>query len=176
MLIGQWRYSRNWSITPWTPPNVVDIGVRLADVQAMNLPAELVEYRQKGDPRPSLMDCGATEEETAFLVSHQRSDGRWLGQCVELNAMTSEGFIKWLERKLQEQGVTKFIPTDRQLRIAWTRAWCIRQINVALAKTVRELGKPPAPPPGLTDQIQRYLEEHPAAAWDTALSATEVQS
>jgi hypothetical protein len=72
-------------------PRLVDIGLRLADVQAMNLQSEPVTYAQSKDPADRLYEYGATDEEMEFLVQGDGSYG-WTGQRVELNAMTSDQF------------------------------------------------------------------------------------
>jgi DNA topoisomerase VI subunit A len=58
-----------------TRPKVVDAELRLADVQAMDLQSEPVEYRSyKMDPRLNLRHCGATEE-CNFLVRRGADGG-----------------------------------------------------------------------------------------------------
>ena len=90
-------------------PKVIDLGLTLADVQAMDLQSEPYNYRQKIDPKIDLARCGATPEEQAFLVEGERrrnpSTGKyyWPGKRVELNAMTSDQFVAWIERRLTEQ-------------------------------------------------------------------------
>jgi hypothetical protein len=49
-----------------TRPKVVDLGLRLADVQTMDLQSEPVDYRNRKDPRINLRRCGATEEECNY--------------------------------------------------------------------------------------------------------------
>jgi DNA topoisomerase VI subunit B len=110
-----------------TKPRVVDLGLRLEDVQAMSLPSEQVEYKGNTDPRINLRKSGATEEEEDFLVRRESSSG-WLGQRVELNAMTSDQFIAFLERKLQEADVEKVVPDGAVLETAYRRA--VRQARL----------------------------------------------
>lgn len=163
-----------------TQPNTVDLGLRLDDVQEMDLQSERVEYDRKDDPRPFLMKRGATTKEADFLVREKRHDGKWLGRRVELNAMTSDQFIRWLEAELEAHGVVKFIPDQEALQAAWKRAWRIHRLNEALAKADQELGEPPPSPPDLKDRVQQYLKEHPALPWDVAVAnlteEEEVQS
>ena len=55
---------------------------------------------------------GATEAEIEFLLEGPEGVGR----RVELNAMTSDQFIAFVERKLEEHGVAKVVPnTDFKL-------------------------------------------------------------
>ncbi len=104
-----------------TPPTIVDIGLRLADVRKWKLESEPVEYGDKKDPRENLADSGATEEEQNFLVTKETYNG-WTGQRVELNALTAPQFIKWLESKLRENGVEKIVPPAAVVKTAWKAA------------------------------------------------------
>ena len=88
-----------------TPPNVIDLGLRLVDAQAMGLQSEPVWYPSEVDPQTSLRRCGATDEECTFLV-HGLVDrywpkSGWQGERIELNAMTSRQFLTWLEEGVQ---------------------------------------------------------------------------
>jgi hypothetical protein len=84
---------------------VIDLGLSLADVQAMGLQHE---YQHHAKGRRDVLEAnlslnGATNEEIAFMFAdfHQlRSTCR-----VELNAMTSPQFVAFVERKLHEAGV-----------------------------------------------------------------------
>ena len=100
---------------------MIDLGLRLSDVEAMHLQSEPVEYPSHVDPRENLRQRGTTEEECDFLV-RQRGLGGWTGQRVELNAMTSDQFIAWLEAKLMAVGVQKVVPDQETLAKAYRRA------------------------------------------------------
>ncbi|MFH0942661.1 MAG: hypothetical protein V1810_00625 [Candidatus Beckwithbacteria bacterium] len=99
---------------------VTDIGFRLSDVSGLQ--SEVVEYKQSIDPRIYLQGCGATKEECDFLVRRQQGMKAWIGQRVELNAMTSDQLIVWLEQKLSEHGMGKVIPDKTILDKAYRRA------------------------------------------------------
>ena len=88
------------------PPKVIDLGLRLADVRALGLQSEAVTYPGKVDPRVNLRASGATADECDYLVRDQ-GRGVWQGERVELNAMVSDVFIAWLERKLVDARVLK---------------------------------------------------------------------
>ena len=51
--------------------NPVDIGLRIEDIEDMDLESEPLTYRQTKDPREYLIACGATREEYNFLVEEQ---------------------------------------------------------------------------------------------------------
>ena len=152
-----------------TAPKVIDLGLRLADVEAMNLDSEAVDYSGDADPRPGLIERGATPAEADYLVTSKK-DGRWTGHRVELNAMDARQFLDWLEAKLQAHGVKKFIPDDAEaIKTAWQRAWRINELNKAIAKAAESLPAAPAAPADLAEQIRAKLAEHPAMRWDAAL-------
>lgn len=111
---------------------VIDLGLRLTDIEAMNLQAEPVTYPSEVDPRLLLRQQGATEAEVNRLVSGGRSKD-WRGQRVELNAMDYRQFLVWLEGKLREHGVEKVIPDPETLQKAYRRAAYLRQVNAAIA-------------------------------------------
>ena len=95
-------------------PNVVDLGLRLSDVAAMELQSEPVQYKGHQDPRHNLRQSGATQEECDYLVRNQYY-GSWDGERVELNAMAADQFVAWLEAKLVEAGVQKLVPSAHVL-------------------------------------------------------------
>src|SRR5262249_26714673 len=75
-----------------------DIGLRLVDVQRLELVSEPValEEKSKAAIANRLKINGATEAEIEFLLR---------GRRVELNAMTSDQFVAFVEEKLIEHGV-----------------------------------------------------------------------
>jgi DNA topoisomerase VI subunit B len=152
-----------------TRPKVVDMGLRLADVQAMDLESERVDYHSRKDPRINLRRCGATEDECHFLV-RQGTDGGWTGERVELNAMTSDQFIAWLERKLAEVGVQKVIPDQPALEIAYRRAVRHKRVQAAIADALAYIDEDEeiAIPSELKARIQEKLNGS-ARAWDAVL-------
>jgi hypothetical protein len=82
---------------------IVDIGLRLADVEVMALQSEPVETQGSWASRSrTLSEHGATSEEIDFLRTRR----------VELNAMMAPAFLGFLERKLGEHGVRKVVPDD----------------------------------------------------------------
>ena len=171
-------------------PKVIDLGLRLADVEAMSLDSECVDYRGT-DPRPNLLKSGATAAEVGFLVDEspkaagydddddddddaKKDDDdakkpRFTGKRVELNAMDSATFIDWLEGKLKEHGVAKLIPDKDDLNAAWKRAWRLAELNKLIKEAEKNLPEPPAPPSNLLQQVADRLEEFQTLAWDEVL-------
>jgi len=154
-------------------PRVIDLGLRLADVVEMDLQSEPVEYKSTVDPRANLAESGATEDEQRYLVhrrtAHYGERGPWLGERVELNAMTSDQFIAWLERKLAEHQVRKLVPDAPTLAIAYRRAVRIAHIQKAIDAALDALPTDEIRlPPDLGDVIERRIAGT-AMAWDQAL-------
>jgi len=150
------------------PPRVVDLGLRLEDVRAMNLQSEPVEYDSKKDPRINLRESGATEDECAFLVRAGRP-GQWRGERVELNAMTSDQLVKWVEAKLAEAGVCKVVPGDDDLARAYRRAARIVAAEKAIAEALADIEDESVPiPEHLGDRIREHITGT-AIPWDDAI-------
>jgi DNA topoisomerase VI subunit B len=153
-------------------PNVIDLGLRLCDVQEMNLESEVFNWssRREKDPGENLSNNGATDEEREFLVEEgsKHSKGYWSGRRVELNAMTSDQFIAWLERKFKDYGVEKVIPDTDVLADAWQRANQISRIQ----KAIDEINLEPeevAVPKNLEKQIRKLQKQDATLSWDKAL-------
>ena len=150
------------------PPNVIDVGLRLCDADELQLDNEAVSYKDDKDPRPGLADRGATPDELKFLVSGKSND-QWIGKRVELNAMDSATFIRWLEEKLKAHGVQKHVPNATDLGTAWQRAWRIKELNKAIARAAATIPGAPEPPADLAMLVARRLKNSPGLAWDMAL-------
>ena len=157
---------------------MIDLGLRLEDVEGLELESEPVTYKQKKDPREYLWDCGATEEECEFLVhddeGHYYDEGHrssWAGERVELNAMDTPQFMGWLEAKLAEHGVTKVRPDGDTFRDAYRRAVLLqafeRKLETAKAGFYEE--ELPPLPDDLEARIGARLREDPKLSWDAAL-------
>jgi hypothetical protein len=139
-----------------TPPEIVDLGVRLNDVREYFLPSEPVDYRS--DSEPNLRDNGATQEEIAFLVGKGQLGGRYHGRRVELNAFTSDQFVAWLEAKLQHHKVRKVIPDDQTAAEAWRRSIVLREIEQRMEQALpkaQRTAKKAAVPKNLRARIAR---------------------
>jgi DNA topoisomerase VI subunit B len=147
-------------------PRVIDLGLRLEDVRALNLESEQVEYNS--DPRPNLEQNGATDEEIEYLV-RGKSGGKWAGERVEINAMPSDVLVAWLERKLTDAGAAKLVPSDDTLAEAWKQAKRRAKVQAAIDKALEEAKEADEPmPDGLADKIREAIEGK-AESWDSAL-------
>jgi Protein of unknown function C-terminus (DUF2399) len=157
-----WRYRFN------ERPNVIDLGLRLRDVDELGLASEPVQYDSNVDPRHNLRLSGATEPECDFLV-HGGGRGGWEGERVELNAMMSDQFMEWLERKLVEHGVAKFVPERPALESAYRRAVRLAALARALDEIEDKDADEEIPVPEDLEQLVRSAIEGTANPWDAAV-------
>ena len=144
---------------------VFDLGLRLLDLE--NLESEPVEYKQGISPRFYLDACGATAEEIDFLVSNSSVYGDHRGRRVEINAMTSEQFIEWLEKKFKENGITKYIPDSKMLQKGYKRARYLSKVQEVINEIQIENDEPI--PENLAESIKEILEDNPTMSWDEAI-------
>ncbi|MBI1789589.1 MAG: hypothetical protein HYR60_18810 [Acidobacteria bacterium] len=158
------RDTRRYEFT--RDPDVVDLGLRLADVEEWGLQSESVQY--KSDPTCNLEENGATVEEIAFLHRGSRH-----GKRVELNAFTSDQFVAWLDSKLVEHGVEKVIPDDGILEQAYRRAAAIRRYQKIIDEAGEEIAtyaKGLTVPKTLRATVAKRLAKDPTLAWDEVLA------
>lgn len=174
LLIAHWLSHDNERFQFEYPPNVIDLGLRLADVKRLGLEKESLVYMQKKNPADALLECdGVTQAEIEFLVGDYRYK-QWDGFRVELNALTSRQFIDWLEAKFKEHGVEKVIPDKDTLDIAWQRALMIAQVNEAVDKAGIEFkkkhkAKKQKAPRDLAKRLRELLGRSPELPWDKAV-------
>ncbi len=149
---------------------VVDLGLRLDDVETWGLDSEPVHYT--ADPRGNLEENGATPEEIAFLCEGGQGK-HFYGRRVELNAFTSPDFIEWIEGKLQEHGVGKIVPDEDTLKDAYARAVKVAVVNKAIAAALdgaEDAAEKHPMPETLGAAIQTELEATPEATWDKVVA------
>lgn len=150
-----------------SPPEIVDVGLRLEDVKEWKLETEQT-YHQGRNPQWNLRENGATEEEIEFLLRER----------VELNAFTSEDFVKWLEEKLDDQGVEKVIPDDALLykvyrRIKSLELW--REFFEEHRKDVEAKIKKLKVPTNLRKRVVQHLDKYDDVPWDIALTELDLE-
>src|SRR5262249_24074317 len=108
--------------------------------------------------------CGASEEEYTFLVHERRwEDDVSEGERIELNAMTSAQFLRWLEDGLCAAGVTKVVPDPETLANAYAYQRQGRTLQTATPRALQESAGPPDPPPA--DLAQRVRERITDTDW-----------
>ena len=120
----------------------------------------------------SLLKNGATPEEIEFLRG-QRGYSGYHGRRVELNAFTSRELVDWIEAKLREHGITKLIPDDETLEIAYRRATAARHFAKELPRLIKaanRVGAKASPPDDLDRRVRALLKRHPELPWEEAIS------
>lgn len=160
-------------------PKVIDLGLRLEDVEALGLEGEPVVIHQRKDPGERLWEYeGITLEEIDYLRGGTTRYGEWNGKRVELNAMTSQQLIDWLEDKFEEHGVEKVIPEKHLLGRVWQSEHRSHAYNKFAEKRLKEIQadfdkqyKEPKTPKDLQNQVARHFETHSAASWNDAISS-----
>jgi hypothetical protein len=149
---------------------VIDLGLRLEDVNAHDLEPESCHY--KFDPADNLAENGATEEEIAFLRGERWGRSHYVGRRVELNAFTSGSFLAWIEAKLREHGIGKVVPPADALALAYRRAVEIelvkKQLEAIRAPLHDEAQRVPVPQ-DLAETVRRQQESRPELPWDAII-------
>jgi hypothetical protein len=148
---------------------VVDLGLRLSDVTQMGLQKEKVDVGGDWSKRTdTLISHGATDAEIAFLENDR----------VELNAMPSDVFIQFLERKLTEHGVHKVVPSyyvlEQHARRVIERAFINRAVEEVRAQAEAEAAAVELPE-DLHQQVVAALEREPRISWDIAIADIATQ-
>ena len=147
---------------------MVDLGLRLEDVERLGLASErvVITKGEKGGYsalRARLRINGATPAEIDFLLS---------GRRVELNAMTSRQFVNLLESKLTAHGVRKVIPDAKGLADAYRLFARGAKTKAVVKAAVAAMAKQKvAAPTNLERRVKAYLKANPASSWDDAVPA-----
>jgi hypothetical protein len=159
------RDTRRYEFT--TEVCMIDLGLRLSDVEKWQLQSEAVQYNS--DPTCNLKENGATAEEIRFLCECSRRRGK----RVELNAFTSDQFVAWLDSKLVEHGVEKVIPDNGILDQAYRRAAAVRRYQELIdeaGEKIATYAKGLTVPHTLRAKVAKRLAKDPTLAWDEALA------
>lgn len=143
---------------------IVDIGLRLADVRAMDLQSEPVETSGGWEKRSAtLAHHGATPAEINFLLAER----------VELNAMSADVFVGFLERKLAKHGIRKVVPDRDTLEQHARRVIEQRLTEKVLRESragLRAQAASTALPQDLRDRVESVLMRRPELSWDLAVA------
>jgi hypothetical protein len=142
--------------------NFIDLGLRLTDVEDLELEAEDVHIRENARMLANRLRInGATPEEIAFLTG---------GERVELNALPSDQFVAFVERKLTTHGVAKVIPSADTLGKTFATfkrgAMAEKALKTELARLNAKTVRAPA---NLEAKVSAYLAEHREQTWDKAV-------
>ena len=143
---------------------VIDIGLRLEDVAAMDLQSEPVRVGGDWNARArTLRRHRATRDEIEVLRNRR----------VELNAMTSPQMIEFIESKLDGHGVKKIIPPravlEEHARHLLEERFAKEALEPLLAE-IRERAKKENLPADLAERVDVELEKEPHLPWDAAVA------
>jgi DNA topoisomerase VI subunit B len=152
---------------------VVDLGLRVADVRAMDLDnEEVVIGKNYGKTAARLRINGASKAEIAYLLDGEVDDDGNIvsGHRVELNAMTSDQFVAFVERKLLAAGARKVVPDTATMAEAYVAFKRENFDRPAVEQWLqRRARRPVSVPADLEALVRKYLAEHPAETWDAAV-------
>jgi hypothetical protein len=152
-------------------PRIIDIGLRLVDVERLGLESEPVVFdKSPAAVRKNLERYGATEAEIEFLLTGiDDKPAR-----VELNAMTTPQLLELIETALITHGVHKIIPDRETLAAAYRNEIEYQRAQEAIEKAIqkarKESGEIPIPD-DLAEQVASYLKDNPTAPWKEAIRA-----
>lgn len=150
-------------------PNVIDLGLSLAEAREMGLQDEAAQGQGPGEER--LREYGLDEEEIDFLIRQ--------GRRVELNAMTSDELVAWLEGKLREHGAGKVVPEagvlDRHARRLLARRRMADAVRPLIEAAEAEAAEASLPD-DLAERVRERQEDDPALPWEDALEAAVTET
>jgi DNA topoisomerase VI subunit A len=141
---------------------VVDLGLRLSDVQELGLEGESYEVKDWDARLETLRRHGATEEEIEFLRT----------QRVELNAMTAPEFVAFLEKKLAFHA-KKVVPDKAVIEAHARRIWEQLQAQERCKEILEAIHAESATaelPRNLVAQVKRLLKKESPLSWDQAVA------
>ena len=144
--------------------HIVDLGLRLSDVEALRLDSEPVETSGDWSMRAAMLAAhGASTREISFL-RHRR---------VELNAMPADVFIRFLEHKLAEHGIGKVVP-DNDVLEQHARHILARALTNKALDAIRQKAEFEAAsfqlPSDLHRQVVAALQRQRDIPWDFAVT------
>jgi hypothetical protein len=152
------RDTRRYSFT--NEIEVIDLGLRLKDIEGLQS-ERAFDKGSRASRERNLRENGATEVEIKFLLDNR----------VELNAMTSDQLVNFVERKLKRHGIKKIVPGKGKLAEAYR---LFARSHVAEKIVRRELKRLNGDavvqiPRDIEKQVRQHLAQNPADRWDAAV-------
>jgi hypothetical protein len=149
---------------------VIDIGLRLADVDNLGLKPGRYETSGDWDKRSDTLEEHGADQEEIHSLRHLR---------VELNAMPSDVFIKFIELKLTEHGIQKVMP-DADALADHARHVIKRALASEALEKIRDEVEADAAaislPPDLHWQVTEALKRRPDLPWDLAVAEIAIET
>jgi hypothetical protein len=138
---------------------VIDLGLRLADIQGLE--REGVHVSSPSRTAATLRRHGATREEIEILAG---------GERVELNALASNELVALIEHKLSEHGIRKLIPDDDTLADAYRRMHRQAVIQEKIDELIEEADEDEVEvPAGLRQRVEEAIKVDSAQPWDAVV-------
>jgi hypothetical protein len=152
---------------------IIDVGLRLSDVDELGLLHEpFTTNKNPHSVAETLSRHGATQDEIDLLIQRTSGVRGFEGERVELNAMTSDELVDFIERKFEEHGVSKIIPADSVLeqhaRRMLERHTVLRELDKLLPEIRKQVAKTKLPE-DLRTRVAGLLENSPELPWDAAI-------
>jgi len=147
--------TRRYSYT--RPPNVIDLGLGHEEIDGLS-----PEPYKSNVSRERLEEAGVDDDAIDFLML----------QRVELNAMTSRQIVDFVERKLNEHGVTKLIPDAEVLANTYRMFAASDQLGEKfeeLEERLEEEADDVEVPDDLKAKVEKLLDEKPHINWARAV-------
>jgi hypothetical protein len=139
---------------------VIDLGLLLEDIADLEREPAAATRTTEDILREQLAENNATDAEIDILM-HER---------VELNAMTSDGLIGMIERKLEDYGIEKVIPGDDLLAEAYQEFQHSKNLQEIFEKAKSEYEETKIEvPDNLKEQVRAVLDDHDDLRWDDAI-------
>jgi hypothetical protein len=144
----------------------INLGLRLDDVKELGLEESAEDVFDEGSREAraqNLRKNGAAEDEVHFLLDRR----------VELNALTSDQLVAFVERKLTAYGVRKVVPQADILAEAYRSNVHTAKIREIVDRAIKDMGDRDAigVPENLADPVADLLRENPTWRWDDAVEA-----
>jgi DNA topoisomerase VI subunit B len=131
------------------PPKLIQIGLTWEDVVSLDLAKEGEDVeltkrtkpnQKRGkDPREKLREMDVPEDGVRFLCSGYDGDKRcYVGKRVELNHLTNDRFIQWLEGKFKQHGVCKVVPPEEHLKKVYEEGFRRTHVKTKVERSVTQ--------------------------------------
>jgi hypothetical protein len=144
---------------------VIDLALRLSDIKELGLEAKAEKAFDRGTRQAraqNLHQNGATPEEVAFLLEKR----------VELNALTSDQLISFIERKLAKHKIKKVIPDKTTLENIYRSNIEAERVKTIVKKALAASGKKARVkiPADLAVRVRAHLKAQRTASWENAVA------
>jgi hypothetical protein len=140
----------------------IDLGLRLEDITGLEQEPAAATKTNVGDLRRQLSENGATPQEVEFLLNNR----------VELNALTSDQLIAFIERKLKQHGICKVVPDKELLGDAYKAFHRSKQLRDVFDQAESEFEETETEidvPDDLDIRVRKILKKHDDLRWDDAV-------